>query len=244
MKKAVGMILLVSVFFTFLFSGCGSKLSLRKGMLQPGQLRMVTQCVPRTSVKVYHSGGELAAITNSYGTSLLSVIAKPFTDITVKDWEMAVEKEIFSAGAPRFYEAVMEKSAEKISRQIPDWEPMIVDDQGVSPETVKSLLRDPGPLLVLACGASYSKPPLSCAPGLSTAHGLESRYYARLYLRGQLVLEKSLKYESDHEPSRYRKIEEFSVDNWKLLKEEMEYAADVISTRLVKDLMIEIRRAE
>lgn len=242
MKKAIGMILIVSIYFTFLFSGCASKASLKEEMLQPTQLRVVTMCVPRAGVKVYHSGGETAAIVTSV-TGVGLGLAGPIADTSAKNWEATVERDIYSAEVPRFFELVREKFIEKVNWEIPDWQPVVVDDEGVGPEVVNSLQRDPGLLLVLASGSSYSNPPNSCVPGLSTAHGLESKYCGRLYIHGRLVWEKYIKYESDHE-NRYRKIKEFSENKWELFKQELEYAADIITNRLVEDLKREIRRAE
>jgi hypothetical protein len=241
-KKALWPVVVLPIFFVFLFLGCAAKPALKKELIQPAQLRVVTSCVPRVGVKVYHSGGEIAAIVAGVSGVGLG-LAGPIADTSVKKWEAAVEREIYSAGVPRFYELVRAKFIEKVSREIPDWQPVVVDDEGVGPEVVKSLQRDPGPLLVLASGSSYSSPQNSCAPGLSTAHGLESKYSGRLYIQGRLVWEKYIKYESDHE-NRYRKIKEFSENNWGLLKEEMEYAADHIGGVLVEDLKREIRRAE
>jgi len=56
-----------------------------------------------------------------------------------------------------------------------------------------------------------------------------------------MVSEKSVKYDSDHEPNRYRKIEIFAQNNWQLLKEEMDFAAETNAARLVEGL---VRRAE
>ena len=245
MSKALWLVLIVPIFFAFLFSGCASKPSLKQEMVQPAQLRIVTQCVPGRTVHVRHSGGQLAAIVLRYGSaeSALALAAAPFAEWSVAKWQEAVEKEIYSVNLPRFHELVMEKFAENIGGEIPAWNPVIIDDQGISPASVKSLLRDPTPLAVLATRTNYSTSVHSCAPGLSTKHGLESRYYVWFYVKGKLVLEKSLKYQSDNEKGRYRKIEVFSENNWEYLKQEMEHAANVIALRLV-DLVKEIRRAE
>ena len=234
MKKAV----LIASILAFSFYGCGGKHALRKEMVaQQVQLRIVTECVPGQFIRVRHSGGNIAATVLRHSQSLIGVFVEPFAKMSAEDWQAAVEKDISASGVPRFFELVMSKVVEKISREFPNWRPVVVDDQGVDPGSVKSLLRDSEWLLVLYTG-------FSCAPGLSTAHGLESRYLARLYIGGDLVWEKSLKYQSDNEKGRYQKIEDFSANNWQRLKEEFEHAARTIAGRLVDDLVEKIRKAE
>jgi hypothetical protein len=247
MRKA-GTILTVYIISTFLLSGCASK-PVRKEMIKPAQVsiaqvRVVTQCVPGPVVRVRHSGGNIAATILKHSQSLIGVVAEPFAKMSAEKWQAAVEKDISLANIPRFHEIVMQKLIEKLGRKIPEWNPVITDYEGISPESVKSLLRDPEPLIVLVTRTSYSSDFHSCAPGLSTGHGLESRYYIRLYVKGKLVLEKSFKYQSDNEEGHYKKIEDFSANNWQLLKEEMDFAAKTIAERLIDDLMREIRRAD
>ena len=238
-EKALWLIGIIAILCSsLLFDGCASDHPIKKDLASLGPLRVVTSCVPYTGVKVRHSGGEIAAIATSVG----STVGGYFADGGVRKWEADVERSTYSANLPRYFELVMQKVVEKLGGEIPEWQPVVVDDGAVAPEVIKSLLRDPAPLLVLASGSLSSN--YTCAPGLSTAHGLESKYHARLYIGGDLVWEDGIEYISDHEKGRYRKIKEFSENNWQLLKEEMEYAADLIASKLVEDLKKEIRRKE
>jgi hypothetical protein len=242
-KKVLWLVVIFIIFSSLLFSGCATTIPLAKRDLTTlTPLRVATCVVPYEGVYARHSGGETTStavtVVISAASPLIGVIGGMIADIPVRAWEKALAEEIISAKVPRYYELVMKKFVERSSEEIPGWPPMVVEEQPVNSQYAKNFLKSKSGSLLLLVPAHY------LPPTLSTAHGFESTYYAVIYdSEAHLVWKKGFEY-SSKKFDRYRSIDEYKTDNFKPLKEEMEFAAETTVSDFIQTILKEISPPE
>jgi len=228
-KKALWIVVVVLLITSVFFQGCATRsIPLGKRDLATlAPLRVATCVRPYEGVYVRHSGGETAATIMTLG----SIIGGIVTREVVRAWERGLRKEIVAAGVPRYYELVMKKFCERASKEIPDWPPMDVVVYPVDKRYVKKIFKNKSGFLLLFVPAYYT------APTLSTAHGLESEYRAVIYdTEAHVVWVEDFEY-SSKKYDRYRKIKEYKADNFKLLKEEIEFTAETTASYFIESIL-------
>jgi hypothetical protein len=229
-KKALGTMALVLILSSVLFLGCATTIPLDKRDLTTlTPLRVATCVMPYEGVIVRHSTGRTIGNVVNVFTEIGGAIAEK----SVSAWENDLAMEIISAGVPRYYELVMKKFVERASKEIPDWPSMVVEEHPVNSRYAKRILKSNSGYLLLFVPANYFP------PTLSTAHGFESDYRAVLYDSERNVLwQEGFEY-SSKKHDRHRSIEEYKADNFKLLKEEIEYAAEATVTEFIESILKE-----
>jgi hypothetical protein len=231
-KRALLAVAMVVMLASLLLQGCATTfVPLNKrdpSSLAP--LRIANDLKPYEGVRVWYSGGETISVV----LGCLTLIGGIIVYIPVRASERSVEKEMLAAEVPRYYEVVMKKFVERAGKEIPGWPPMVVEERPVDNHYAKAFLQNKlGSLLLLIPEHYY-------APLLSTTQGFEGTYRAMLYdSEGNVLWKKRLEY-SSKKYDRYRSIEEYKADNFKLLKGEMEFAADTIVSDFIADIKKEI----
>jgi len=125
---------------------------------------------------------------------------------------------------PDYGQLVMSKVIERLPKEIPDWPRMIVEDKPVESDYVYK----PGFLLAFDIDAMtrYSVGP----------KGFNAITSAEMHgPNGDLIWRKQFFY-SQHQSGRDRELNELEADNAKLLKEEMDFAAEKTVTDFIEDL--------
>ena len=230
-KKVLWTVVVISILSSLLFSGCATtSIPLNERDLTTLAPLSVASCViPYQGVNVRHSGGQTVGTV----VGIISPIGGAITSGSVRRWERGLKIEIISAGVPRYYELVMKKFCERASKEIPGWPPMVVEERPVNSRYAKKFLKSNSGCLLLLVPAYYS------APILSTAHGFESDYRAVLYdSDANLLWQYGFEY-SSKKFGRHRSIEEYRADNFKLLKEEMEFAAETTVSEFIASIIQE-----
>jgi len=230
-KRALVTVALALILPSLLFQGCATTSTPlnKRDLSSLTPLRVASNIKPYEGVVVWYSGGETVATV----LICVSIIGGLIALIPVKAWERSLKKEIVAAGVPRYYELVMKKFVERAGKEIPGWPPMIVEEQPVDGHYTKNFLKNKSGPLMLLFPARYF-PPI-----LSTGQGFESNYVAVLYdSEGNFLWKKGFAY-SSKKFDRYRSIEEYKADNFKLLKEEMEFAAETTVTAFIESILQE-----
>jgi hypothetical protein len=227
-KRVLAIVVIAVILPSLLLQGCATTSTPlnERDLSSLSPLRVASSVKPYEGVYVRHSGGETtAAVVGS-----VSLIGGLIANIPVRAWERSLQKEIVAAGVPRYYELVMKKFVERASKEIPGWPQMVVEEQPVDSHYTKNFLKSKSGPLMLLVPAHYF-PPI-----LSTGQGFESNYGAILYdSEGNFLWKKGFEYTSK-KYDRYRSIEEYKADNFKLLKEEMEFAADTTVSDFIADI--------
>jgi hypothetical protein len=240
-KKALSTVVVVLILSSLLFQGCGiptKYISLgkkytplnKRDLTTLAPLRIASYVRPDKGVYVWHSRGE----TTGTVVGIFSPIGGAITSRSVRKWERALREEIIAAGVPRYYELVMKKFCERANKEIPGWPPMVMDEQpvGVGRDYIKNLRSKSSPLLLLL-------PAYAAIPQFSTAHGFGSKCRAVLYdSESNLLWVKDFEYSSE-KYGRHRSIEEYKADNFKFLKEEMEFAAETTVSAFIESILQE-----
>jgi hypothetical protein len=229
-KKVLWTVVVISVLFSLLFSGCATTIPLDKRDLTTlAPLRVASCVIPYQGVNVWHSGGQTVGTV----VGIISPIGGIITSGSVRKWERNLKMEIISAGVPRYYELVMKKFVERSSEEIPGWPHMVVEEQPVDGHYTKKFLKSKSGSLLLLVPARY------LPPTFSTAHGFVSDYRAVLYdSDGHLLWQNGFEY-SSKKYDRHRSLGEYKADNFKLLKEEMEFAAEATVTDFIESILKE-----
>ena len=198
------------------------------------------QGVP-VGVPVWCDGGHTASTTllvvTSAASPLIGVIGGTIADSAVRAREKALMEETKAAGVPGYHELVMKKFVERASKEIPGWPPMVVEEQPVSRDLQKSYLKND--FLKTKAGSLLL---LEAYPILHTSsrHGFESSSRAAIYISDKdFFWLKDFVYESKN----YRRnlgFEEYKADNFKLLKEEMAFAAEATVSDFIQTILKEI----
>ncbi len=231
-KRALLAVVMILILPSLLFQGCATTFTpLNKRALSSlSPLRVASNLKPYEGVRVWYSGGETISVV----LGCVSLIGGIIVHIPVRASERSLEKEIVAAGVPRYYELVMKKFCERASKEIAGWPPMVVEERPVDSHYAKAFLKNKLSSLLLLIPAYYY------APILSTGQGFEGNYSAVLYdSEGNLLWKKGFEY-SSKKYDRFRSIEEYKADNFKLLKEEMEFAADTIVSDFIADIKKEL----
>ncbi len=262
-KRALWTVVIVLIFSSVLFQGCISLPDFPRNRYIPLKNKDLTSLAPLRvafgipcvrsckdiaynphqdqGVPVWCDGGHTASTTllvvTSAASPLMGVIGGTIADSAVRAREKALMEETKAAGVPGYHELVMKKFVERASKEILGWPPMVVEEQPVSRDLQKSYLKNDflknkaGSLLLL-----------EAYPILHTSsrHGFESSSRAAIY-----VSDKDFFWLRDfvYESKNYRRnlgFEEYKADNFKLLKEEMEFAAEATVSAFIETILKEI----
>jgi len=218
-------VVLVLILSSFLFSGCRSThKSLRykdsESLKQPVRVaRYVDE-----EYRVIHSAGRNTAAW----ITAVTIVGGIATTEGVKVWERSLAKEINAAGMPKINELVMNNFFERAGKEIPGWPTMVIEEQAVTNK--KDYFRQYSGTKMLFLNAT------NYAPHLSTGHGFVSYFYGFLAdSEGDIIWKKMFVYTSEGY-GRARSVDEYKTDNFKLLKEEIEFAADTIASVFIEDI--------
>jgi hypothetical protein len=174
--------------------------------------------------RVIHSTGHRIAST----IGVDSLIGGAVASVGVRAWERGVEKEIAAANVPKINELVMRKFVERSGKEIPGWPPMIVEEQPV--KNKKDYFKQYSGTKMLFLNATNR------APCLYTGYGFGSYFYGFLVdSEGDVIWGKIFTYFSQGW-GRQKSVEEYKADNFKLFKEEIEFAADTIVSDFIEDI--------
>ncbi|OGP85881.1 MAG: hypothetical protein A2Z08_00930 [Deltaproteobacteria bacterium RBG_16_54_11] len=129
---------------------------------------------------------------------------------------------------PKINELVMNKFFERAEKAIPGWPAMVIEEQAVTNK--KDYFRQYSGTKMLFLNAT------NYAPHLSTGHGFVSYFYGFLVdSEGDILWKKMFVYTSKGF-GRVRSVEEYKADNFKLFKEEIEFAANTIVSVFIEDI--------
>ncbi len=236
-KRAVVVVVIAVILPSLLFQGCATTSTplTKRDLSSFTQLRIAGNAILSTKINVRQSGARTAFYALvPFGAGVIPLLIIMVIIKSAEAWERALEKEIAAANMPPYHELVVKKFCERAGKEISGWQPMMVEDRLVDSHYIKNfLMNNPGPLLLLVSKGYF-------APILSTGSGFKSNYSAVLYdSEGNVVWQKNFKY-SSKKYDRYRSIDEYKADNFKLLKEEMEFAADTIVSDFIADIKKEI----
>ena len=262
-KKALWTIVLALTLSSFLFQGCISLPDFPRNRYIPLKNKDLTSLAPLRvaigipyirsctyeasnvhqdqGVPVWHDGGHTASTTllvvTSAASPLIGVIGGTIADSAVRSHEKALMEETKAAGVPGYNVLVMKKFVERASREIPTWPSMIIEEQPVCRDFKKGFLKND--FLKIKSGSLLL---LETYPILHTSskHGFESSSRAAIY-----VSDKDFFWLKDfvYESKNYRRnvgFEEYKADNFKLLKEEMEFAAETTVSVFIETILKEI----
>jgi hypothetical protein len=236
-KRVLVAAVLVLILPSLLLQGCTtiSTPPTNRDLSSFTQLRIAGNTILSTKINVRQSGARTAFYALvPFGAGVIPLLIIMVIIKSAEAWERALEKEIAAANMPLYHELVIKKFCERAGKEISDWQPMMVEDRLVDSHYIKNfLMNNPDPLLLLVSKGYF-------APILSTGSGFKSNYSAVLYdSEGNVVWQKNFKY-SSKKYDRYRSIDEYKADNFKLLKEEMEFAADTIVSDFIADIKKEL----
>jgi hypothetical protein len=158
-------------------------------------------------------------------------------DITVGSWEDNLKHKIVSAGIPDIAYLLSINFIELVSNEISNWPTTILEEQHISDcrkyiEDLDLQKEKPGNRIVF-----------NCVPQYNTKYGLQVMSSMYIYdsqgnliwgpyLRGYSLCGTYVEYNSEFFGRRLS-LEEYSADNFKLLKEEMEFAAEIIAKKII-----------
>jgi len=167
----------------------------------------------------YETG--VARITRTQTSPLVPALFGPFGLVALAASQRADGKKMVEQFAlPDFGQVVMAKMMRRLPQEVPQWPTMVAEDKPVAADYTYS-----GPLLTFLSGLSFA-----------TYEGLNAATDVKLTdANGTVRWQTSVGYNS-REFKRDREVEQFEADNGRLLKEEWEFAAETIATRLIRHL--------
>ena len=225
--KALWTVVLALMLSSPLFQGCASTSTDKPLCFKDFELLKKPIRIARyvdEEYRVIHSTGHRIAGTIGVDSLIGGVVAS----VGVRAWERGVEKEIAAANVPKINELVMRKFVERSGKEIPGWPPMIVEEQPV--KNKKDYFKQYSGTKMLFLNATNR------APCLYTGYGFGSYFYGFLVdSEGDVIWGKMFTYFSQGW-GRQKSVEEYKADNFKLFKEEIEFAADTIVSDFVADI--------
>ncbi|MDP2278569.1 MAG: hypothetical protein Q8K51_10145 [Nitrospirota bacterium] len=220
MKKiTVWLMIFVFIVSTSFLHGCATTPStpfVKKDISTISPLKVVRYETPE--IKVYTLGRVLLGAT--IGAVLFAGVGAGF-GVVLAGGKLEKETPI-----PDFGQLVMSKFIERVSKGIPNWPAMIIEEQPIKEEySYKSgtILEFKVNQLTLEFGVGFS------SIAVATMKDLE----------GNVLWEKGFFY-SSKKFDRKRSIDEYKADDFKLLKEEIEFAAD----KTVSDFIEHFKKGE
>jgi hypothetical protein len=162
-------------------------------------------------------------------------------------WESGMEKDIANAKMPDIRELVARKFVDRAAREIINWPKMDLQEGLINDQYIKSYFQEKfGNLMLIEL-------PRSGSPGdwgeryewhLSTSDGFNALIHVTIKdSEGNIVWLRDVSYISG-KYKRERSVEEFKANNFKLLREEIDFAADIMVSEMIKTISNDISVAK
>jgi hypothetical protein len=240
-KKALWTVSLALMLSAFLLHGCATPdvpneknlkyLTLKKRdltSLTPLRVAIINFSGWNDRVRIISDGGRKAGqYAGAFGLT-----GQIVAGVAVMAREKSIGNDIVEADVPRYYELIMKQFCERASKEIPGWPSMVVEEQPVTYDFKKKFFKNQSGYLLL----------LETYPALHTSSklGFESLNRAAIYeSKKDVFWLKDFKY-SSKDYRRNLGLEENRADNFKLLKEEVEFAAETTVSDFIQTILKEI----
>lgn len=224
-KKSFGFVVLFfSIFLSLYFTGCSAKyLPLKEENLL--ELQPLTLAYSKDSVTVYHEKGYEVASDIAILSPIGSLIAMGAVDA----WEDSLENEIEDSDATYFSSLIIKKFADRINNEIQNWPIMLFENKPFESwhRYRSDFFKEKYGSLMLFFSNIYilTGRPLSFLTRVIIYSGeAECRYY-RDFL---------------HSSENLYCVEDYKADDFKILKQEIEIAAEALTEQITKSLKIKV----
>jgi hypothetical protein len=138
-----------------------------------------------------------------------------------------MEKDIAEAKMPDFRKLVTERFVERAKIEISNWPTMDVEEKAVKVDFIKDFLNNKSAYIMIIQVPIYS---VNTWTGFWAGVRADIKDSKDTILWGKHFMYRSEKYK------RTQSVDEYKADNFKLLREEMSFAAETVVSELIQDL--------
>lgn len=247
-KKMIWRVLITLVLSSVFMSGCAKQHF-------PFETKNMTSLAPLKIV--YYGEPSKMGVKNPYGrmaSSGVAILISPIIGLAGETgiylWEIGKEKDIYKANIPDLGQLVMKTFVERAPREVANWPTMTVDEKPFNRDDVNNFIKNKsGSILIfqiartienvrgagfLPVFASLKSYPIY---ELNAHNGLVATIRTVLQdPEGKIVWAKYSKY-SSRIFGRNMNFNEYLADDYRLLREEIEFAANTIVSELIDNLL-------